>query len=238
MKIEEQMGQLRLAGMRHRYISLSETRQLQNLSLKEGLELLLQAETENRQTRRTERLTTQARFRYQASLSEISYADSRNLNKNLMASLSDCSFIPKGESIIITGATGSGKSFLASALGQQACLMGFRVMYSATSKLFHRLKMARLDGSWVKTMEQIAKQQLLILDDFAIAGMDKQQAVDLMEVIEDRHNKNATIIATQLPIAAWYDIIPDSTIADAILDRLVHTATRIELKGDSLRKNR
>ncbi|MCD8539615.1 MAG: ATP-binding protein [Leadbetterella sp.] len=111
-------------------------------------------------------------------------------------------------------------------------------MYSATSKLFHRLKIARLDGSWVKTMEQIAKQQLLILDDFAITGMDKQQAVDLMEVIEDRHNRNATIIATQLPIAAWYDIIPDSTIADAILDRLVHTATRIELKGDSLRKNR
>lgn len=109
-------------------------------------------------------------------------------------------------------------------------------MYSATSKLFQRLRIARLDGSWVKTMEQIAKQQLLILDDFAITGMDKQQAIDLMEVIEDRHNKNATIIATQLPIAAWYDIIPDSTIADAILDRLVHTATRIELQGDSLRK--
>lgn len=238
MKIEEQMSQLRLTGMRHRYVSLSETRQLQNLSLREGLELLLQAETENRQTRRTERLTTRARFRYQASLNEISYPDSRNLDKNLIAALSDCSFIPKGQSIIITGATGCGKSFLASALGQQACLMGFKVMYSATSKLFHRLRIARLDGSWVKTMEQIAKQQLLILDDFAITGMDKQQAIDLMEVIEDRHNKNATIIATQLPIAAWYDIIPDSTIADAILDRLAHSATRIELKGDSLRKNR
>lgn len=236
MKIQEQMTQLRLAGMKTLYSSLSEARQLQNLNLDEGLELLLQAETENRNTRRTERLTQKARFRYKASLSEINYLENRNLDKNLIASLSDCSFINKGQSIIITGATGCGKSFLASALGQQACLLGYKVLYSSLSKLFSQLKISRLEGTLAKTTENIAKQQLLILDDFGITGLDQQQAIDLMEIIEDRHGRHSTIIASQIPIAAWYDMIPDSTIADAILDRLIHTATRVELKGDSLRK--
>ena len=236
MKIQEQMSQLRLLGMKHRYISLQESRQLQNLSLSDGLELLLQAECENRNTKRTERLTHKARFRYKASLSEINYLESRALDKNLIAALTDCSFISKGQSIIITGATGCGKSFLASALGQQACLLGHKVLYSSLSKLLSQLKISRIEGTLPRTMENIAKQNLLILDDFGITGLDQQQAIDLMEIIEDRHAQNATIIATQLPIAAWYDMIPDSTIADAILDRLIHTATRIELKGDSLRK--
>jgi len=236
MKIQEQMSQLRLAGMKNRYNSLVETRHLQSLNINEGLELLLQAEVENRNIRRTERLTHNAKFRYKASLSEINYLESRNLDKNLIASLSDCTFINKGQSIIITGATGCGKSFLASAIGQQACLLGFKVYYSSISKLFSKLKVSRLEGTLAKTMENIAKQQLLILDDFGITGLDQQQAIDLMEIIEDRHGRNSTLIATQIPIAAWYDIIPDSTIADAILDRLIHTATRVELKGDSLRK--
>lgn len=236
MKIEEQMSQLRLTGMKHRYTSLKETRQLQNLNLADGLELLLQAESESRNTKRTERLTQKARFRYKASLSEINYLENRALDKNLIASLSDCSFAAKGQSIIITGATGCGKSFLASALGQQACLLGYKVLYSSLSKLFSQLKISRLDGTLARTMENIAKQNVLILDDFGITGLDQQQAIDLMEIIEDRHSRNATIIASQLPITAWYDIITDSTIADAILDRLIHTATRIELKGDSLRK--
>jgi DNA replication protein DnaC len=236
MKIQEQMTQLRLAGMKTLYSSLSETRQLQNLNLDEGLELLLQAETENRNTRRTERLTQKARFRYKASLSEINYLENRNLDKNLIASLSDCSFINKGQSIIITGATGCGKSFLASALGQQACILGYKVLYSSLSKLFSQLKISRLEGTLAKITENIAKQQLLIIDDFGITGLDQQQAIDLMEIIEDRHGRHSTIIASQIPIAAWYDMIPDSTIADAILDRLIHTATRVELKGDSLRK--
>lgn len=236
MKIEEQMSQLRLAGMRHRYTSLLETRQWQNLNQNEGLKLLLQAELENRRTKKSERLTHKARFRYKASINEISYLEARGLDKNLIATLSDCSYINKGQSIIITGATGCGKSFLASALGQQACMMGYKVLYSSLSKLFSQLKISRLDGTLAKSLENIAKQHLLIIDDFGITGLDQQQAIDLMEIIEDRHAKHATIIATQLPIAAWYDIIPDSTIADAILDRLIHTANRIELKGDSLRK--
>lgn len=238
MKIEEQMSQLRLSGMKQCYQSLLETRQLQELSLPEGLQILLQAEKENKEARRTERLVNKAKFRYQASLSEITYQQSRNLERTLIASLSDCSFIDKGESIIITGATGCGKSFLASALGHQACMLGYKVFYATQSKLFRQLKISRLEGTLLKMLDNIANQQLLIIDDFGITGMDKQQAVDLMEVIEDRHGKNAIIIASQLPISEWYDIIPDSTIADAILDRLIHTATRIELKGDSLRKSK
>lgn len=238
MKIEEQMSHLRLAGMKNLYQSLLQTRQTLNLSLSEGLELLLQAETENRNNKRTERLTSKAKFRYRAALCEVNYLENRQLDKNLIASMSDCSFIDKGQSVIITGATGSGKSFLASALGHQACLLGYKVLYFSINKLFNQLKISRIDGTLAKTLENISRQNLLILDDFGLTGIDQQKAIDLMEIMEDRHAKNSTIIATQIPINAWYDIIPDSTIADAILDRLIHTSVKIELKGDSLRKTK
>ncbi len=236
MNIEQQMAQLRLSGMKNLYQNLTETRQTQNLTFTDGLQMLLTAEQQERQHRRTERLTRNARFRYQASLSEVTCSTARNLDQNTIASLTDCSFIGKGQSIIITGATGCGKSFLASALGQQACNLGYKTGYSSLSKLFNRIKISRMDGSILKTFDSLAKQDLLILDDFGMSGIDQQQAIDLMEIIEDRHAKKATVIASQLPVSTWYDIIPDSTIADAILDRLVHTAIRIELKGDSLRK--
>lgn len=236
MNIEQQMAGLRLSGMKNLYHNLTETRQIHNLTLPDGLQMLLAAEQQERQNRRTERLTRNARFRYQASLSEVSCSPTRNLDQNVIAALSDCSFINKGQSIILTGATGCGKSFLASALGQQACNLGYKVGYSSLSKLFNKIKISKMDGSILKTLESIARQDLLILDDFGMSGIDQQQAIDLMEIIEDRHSRKATIIASQLPISAWYDIIPDSTIADAILDRLVHTSIRIELKGDSLRK--
>jgi DNA replication protein DnaC len=236
MKIEQQMSQLKLTGMLQSYHSLVQTHQLQNLSLGEGLELLLMAETEERINKRSQRLTQRARFRYQASLSELNYLQSRNLSKTLIASLADCSYITKGQSIIITGATGCGKSYLASALGYQACQMGYKVMYISLLKLFNQLKTCRLDGTLIKTLEHISRQNLLIVDDFGISGLDQQQCIDLMEIIEDRHGRYATIIATQLPVLSWYDIIPDSTIAEAILDRLIHGAIKIELQGDSLRK--
>jgi DNA replication protein DnaC len=236
MKIEEQMSQLKLTGMLQSYHSLVQTHQLQNLSLGEGLELLLMAETEERINKRSQRLTQRAKFRYQASLSELNYLQSRNLSKTLIASLADCSYITKGQSIIITGATGCGKSYLASALGYQACQMGYKVMYISLLKLFNQLKTNRLDGTLIKTLEHISRQNLLIVDDFGISGLDQQQCIDLMEIIEDRHGRYATIIATQLPVLSWYDIIPDSTIAEAILDRLIHGAIKIELQGDSLRK--
>jgi DNA replication protein DnaC len=152
--------------------------------------------------------------------------------------LSDGSYIDKGDFVLITGATGCGKSFLATALGQQACTQGFKTQYISIKKMFNQLKIARIEGTYIKYVERISKQQLLIIDDFGLVPMDQQQAVDLMEIIEDRHAKQATIVASQLPVSTWYDIIPDSTIADAILDRIIHTAIRIELKGESLRKKK
>lgn len=236
MKLEEQMYELRLQGMMKRWESLKETKQIQALSLQDGLELLLQAESETRSNRKQERLTKSANFRYQASLHEISYLPERNLDRTTIGMLSDGQYIKKGDFIVITGATGCGKSFLATALGQQACNQGYKTMYTSMKKLFTQLKMSRIEGTFIKHIEKISKQQLLILDDFGLTQLDQQQSIDLMEIIEDRHGKHATVVVSQLPISSWYDIIQDNTIADAILDRIVHTATRIELKGESLRK--
>jgi DNA replication protein DnaC len=237
MKAEQQMYELRLMGMMNRYKSLNETKQIQGLSLQEGLEILFLAETEYRNHRRTDRLIQMARFRYQASIAEINYLPTRNLERSMVASLVDNEYIKKGDFIVITGATGCGKSYLATAFGYQACNMGIKTMYISMKTMFDQLKLAKIDGTYLKYMDKIAKSSLLIIDDFGLSNLDKSQALDLMEIIEDRHSKKSIIIASQIPISTWYDIIPDSTIADAILDRIVHTATRIDLKGDSLRKN-
>ena len=236
-QLESQFKELRLQGMNQCWQTLVETRKHHEISLAEGLELLLQAENQQRINNRFERLRKNARFRYQASIGEIQFASDRKLDKSYILELATNAYIDKGESILITGATGSGKSFIASAFGHQACAGGYSVLYFNTQKLFIKTKMARLDGTIYKLFEQMAKTDLLIIDDFGLMHLEKQQQMDLMEVIEDRHSKTATIIASQLPVANWYNIIGEETIADAILDRLVHTSHRIELYGEnSLRK--
>lgn len=138
--------------------------------------------------------------------------------------------------MLITGPTGTGKSFLASAIGNQACLQGFKVLYANTTRLLTQLKMAKADGSSIKELMKIERQDLLILDDFGIQPLDSQSRASLLEIIEDRHGKRSTIITSQLPIKQWHDVIGEKTVADAILDRLVHNAQRVELKGESLRR--
>jgi len=234
--IENQFKQLRLQGMHITWKALMETRQHHELSFVEGLEVLLQAEAQDRTNRRFERLTKTARFRYHATIEELNFNTSRGINTSQVTELATGGYLAKGESVLITGSTGCGKSFLASALGHQACSQGSKVLYFNTQKLLMQTKMSRLDGSFLKFFEKLAKANLLILDDFGLSHLDKQQQMDLMEIIEDRHGQSSTIIASQLPIGSWYEIIGEATIADAILDRLVHTSHRIELKGESLRK--
>ena len=236
MKIEQQLKQLRLHGMTQSWQALQETRKHHELSFSEGLEVLLQAENQDRENRRFERLKKAAKFRYQASIEELYTNNSRGLDRGLVSELAMGEYINKGESIIITGATGCGKSFIASAFGHHACNQGYKVAYFNLQKLLSKTKMSRVEGTIYKLMENIAKTNLLILDDFGLVNLVGQQQLDLMEIIEDRHGRSSTIIASQLPVASWFDVISEATIADAILDRLIHSSHRIELKGESLRK--
>lgn len=236
--IESQLSELRLSGMKKSWQAIVDTRRQHDLNLVEGIEILLDAELIERGNRRTSRLTKNAAFRYQATIEQIRYDTSRGLDKSLITSLATGNFITEGSSVIITGATGCGKSYLASALGHQACMLGYKVAYYNVQKLMMKTRMARIDGSIYKFFDKTSKTDLLILDDFGLTHLEKQQQLDFMELIEDRHGSKATILASQLPLASWFDIIGEETIADAILDRLVHSSYKIELKGESLRKNR
>lgn len=234
--ILNKMSQMKLLGMHNAFQSILEAGKHHSLTNDEFLNLLIQAEWEDRENRKINRYLRAARFRYQAGIEEIDFQENRNLDKSQLLRLSDCSFIEKKENILITGATGVGKSYIASAIGNQACLKGYRTLYFNTQKIFPRLKMLKADGSYFKEINRIEKHDLLILDDFGLQPFDNQNRMILLEIIEDRHGRKSTIISSQLPISNWYDIIGESTIADAILDRLAHTAHRIELKGESMRK--
>ena len=237
-QIKSEMTALRLSGMGETLKTLQESRQTEELSLQDGLRLLLQGERDQREARRYARLLKNAAFRYQATLEEVSFDASRGLSKAQILSLATGNYIRGGESILITGATGCGKSFIATSFGYQACKQGFSVNYFSMQKLMAKIKIARIEGIMMRFFEKLAKTDLLILDDFGIGSMDRQQQLDLMEIIEDRHARKATIIASQLPPANWFDLFTDETVADAFMDRMIHTSHRIELKGESLRKKR
>lgn len=198
---------------------------------------LIESEWDERYNRKLDRSISAARFRYKSTVEQMDFSDNR-VDKNQVLRLADCEFIKRSQNIIITGSTGIGKSFLASAIGHQACSLGYRVLYQHNTKLFARLKIAKADGSYLKELAKIERQHLLLIDDFGIQPLDAQSRSALMELIEDRHGKSSTIITSQVPVSRWHDIIGEQTIADAILDRIVHDAHRIEMKGESLRKKR
>lgn len=234
-KTLEQMKQLRLHGM-SRVFAITMEAQGIDYTNDELVAYLMQCEWDDSQNRKIQRLTKAARFRYSAVMEAIDYAPSRQLHRNRIQRFASCRFIDKGENILVTGSTGVGKSYMTSALGHQACSQGYKVMYFNAAKLFTLLKTSKADGSYLKQINKLEKQDLLILDDFGLKPLDNINRHSLMEIIEDRHGKRSTIIASQLPVEASHDIIGEKTLADAILDRLVHSAHRIDIKGESMRK--
>ena len=232
----QKLEEMRLNGFARIYRQMQETGNNKDFTTDEIIAHLVQAEWDDRYNRRLQRLVTRARFRYQAGMEQIDYVAKRSLDKVLMLRLSSGEWINKKQNVIIIGSTGLGKSFLASALGHQACQQGYKVYYRSCSKLFDELKIAKADGSYINEINRIEKLDLLILDDFGLKPLDNNQRLILLELLEDRHGKRSTIITSQLPVKSWYDVIGEPTIADAILDRLVHSSHRIELDGDSLRE--
>ena len=231
-----QMKLMKLHGMANAFASNVESGKLEKYTADELISLLIDAEWDERHNRKLDRSLKTARFRYKASVEQLSFDMERNLDKNQIMRLADCEFVKRKENILITGSTGIGKSYLASALGHHACELGLKVVYQPTSKLFSRLKLAKVDGSYLREMTRIEKADLLIIDDFGIQPLDTHSRMCMMEIMEDRHGKSSTIITSQVPVAGWYEIIGEQTIADAILDRIIHDAHRVELIGESLRK--
>jgi DNA replication protein DnaC len=232
------MKQLKLWGMYSTFKTAIETGKTDDYTLDEFVSMIVDAEWDDRKTRKIERSIKNAKFHYKASIENVIYDATRKLDKNKLLRLAECSFIEKNETVLITGSTGSGKSYIATALGYQACIEGYRVMYFNTNKLFARLKMANADGSYLRELTKIKKQHLIILDDFGLQSLDSQNRMTLLEIIEDRNNIGSVMITSQIPVQGWYDIIGEKTIADAILDRLIHQSHRVELAGESMRRKR
>lgn len=232
----EKMQQMRLHGMVDAFQTTMQTGFSHKFTPDELIAHLVDAEWEERQNRKLTRLLKAANFRYQAAVELIDFTRPRNLDKNLILRLSACQWIKQAENVLITGATGAGKSFLACALGHQAAINDYRVLYSGAVKLFTKLKFAKADGTYTRELGKIQKQNLLIIDDFGLHPMDEQSKLILLEILEDRYSEKSTLISSQLPINKWYEIIDNPTVADAICDRLIHNAHRIEIDGDSMRK--
>jgi len=232
----QKMKQMNFFGMIRSFKTSIENGNMTMMTADEMVSLLIDSEWDDRNNRRIERQIKNARFRYKANIEQLHFDIDRKLDKNQLMRLAECTFIERKENLLITGSTGIGKSYIASAIGNQACILGYKVLYSNITKLFLRLKMAKADGSYIREIAKIERQDLLILDDFGLQPLDANSRSVLMEIVEDRHGNRSTIITSQLPIAKWYEIIGEQTIADAVLDRIVNDAHRLDLNGKSLRQ--
>lgn len=232
------MKQMKLHGMHNAFKTALESGKTDHYTLDQFISMMIDAEWDERHNRRIERSIANARFHYKSNIESINFDESRNIDRNLILRLAECSFVEKNENVLITGSTGVGKSFLGTALGYQACIEGYKVSYFNTSKLFAKLKMAKADGTYLRELAKIQRQDVIILDDFGLQALDNHNRITLLEIIEDRHNNGSIIVTSQIPVQGWYDIIGEKTIADAILDRLIHQSYRVELHGESMRKKK
>jgi DNA replication protein DnaC len=236
--LNEQLLELRLPAFRQALQEQQSNSKYAELAFEERLTLLIDHECTQRRENRIRRNLQLAAFSMSASLEDLDLSPARGLERRSILELGQCNWIPSRQNIIVLGPTGSGKSFLACAFGTAAARNGFTVRYHRTSRLLHTLTQVRTDGSLTHVLRTLAKIHLLVLDDWMRDAITIQNAQDILEVLDDRFGHTATLIASQVPIAEWHHRIPDPTLADAILDRLVHNAHRIELKGESQRKLR
>lgn len=232
----EKLYAMKLNAMADAFREQSEQPETCELSFEERFGLLVDRQWTWKEERRMKGLLSGAKLKINGCIEDIDYKTPRGLDKSVILRLADCDWIRHAQNVIITGATGVGKTYLACALANRACRMGYSAFYTRIPMLFQELAIARGDGSYPKTMKKMTRAKVLVLDDLGLAPMTAPERRDLLEVIEDRHGLASTIVATQLPIENWHENIRDPTIADAILDRLIHNAYKINLKGDSMRK--
>jgi DNA replication protein DnaC len=234
---EEKLHALGLPGMLAAWRQQQSDAQYAALGFDERLGLLVDAEATQRENHRLERLLRDARLKLsQACIEDIDYAPRREIDRAQIRQLASCRWVREHQNVIITGAAGTGKSYLACALAQQACRHGLRAIYRRVPRLFHELTLAHADGSYGKLLTRLARLDVLILDDWGLAPFQDQERRDLLEILEDRYGTRSTIITSQLPTKTWHAHIGDPTIADAICDRVLHNAHRLVLKGASRRK--
>lgn len=232
----DQLTNLKLSGMAKAYQALLSMPLHEQLSLHEAVARLAEAELQHRTHAKTQMFLRLSKLRYNAVLEQIHCSSERNLSNDKVALLADCSFIERAENVLITGATGCGKSYLACALGRQACTMGYKVLYLGMARLMEKIAQTKLEGNYVKMLNQIEKINLIILDDFGLQPLDNNLRLALLQMLEDRYGRKSVIITSQLPVNNWYEYIGEPTLADAIMDRMTANAHKIELKGESLRR--
>ena len=231
-----QLRELRLTGMADALEEQQAVPDVQSLSFEDRLGLLVEREATVRQDRRLARLLRQAKLRLPATIEDLDLRSPRGLDRSVILRLASCDWVRNHQVVLVTGATGTGKTYLACALAQAACRQGISSRYLRLTQLIEDMALARADGSYPKLMSRLQKTALLAIDDYGMAPLNQTERRDLLEVIEDRSGRRATLLASQLPLDHWHEVIGDATFADAILDRLVHHAHRITLKGPSMRR--
>ena len=234
----EKLRQLRLHGMTRAFEEQLASSEYDELTFEERFGIIVDRERTEQENRRLQFRLKTAKLRHQACIEDIDYRHPRGLDKSLMTSLYTCQWIKDHLNILITGPTGVGKSFIACALGHRACLLGYKVLYLRAPRLFQDLTLARGDGRYNKLMNSISKTHLIVIDDWGLASLTDHEQRDLLEILEDRYNIHSTIIAGQVPVDHWHELMENPTVSDAILDRLIHNAYKINLKGDSMRKTK